>query len=107
MYESVATLIFRNQKVTYDGFNNDTYFPETGSFCQVTALTVMRINTINKAELKIIQTLFLSSGLLSMLTEGFSILHPGSCFGLKENLIPATLIEERKVITLPLKASVT
>ena len=67
----------------------------------------MRINTISKAELKIIQTLFLSSGLLSMLTEGFSILHPGSCFGLKENLIPATLIEERKVITLPLKVSVT
>lgn len=42
MYESVATLIFRNQKVAYDGFNNDTFFPETGSFCQVTALTVMR-----------------------------------------------------------------
>lgn len=47
---------------------------------------------INKAELKLIQTLFLSSGLLSMLTEGLSILDPGSCFGLKENLIPATLI---------------
>ena len=30
MYESVATLIFRNQKVAYDGFNNDTFFPETG-----------------------------------------------------------------------------
>lgn len=42
MYESVATLIFRNQKVAYDGFNNDTFFPERGSFCQVTALTVMR-----------------------------------------------------------------
>lgn len=57
----------------------------------------------NKAELKIIQTLFLSSGLLSMLTEGFSILYPGSLFGLKENLIPATFIEERKVITHAIK----
>ena len=26
MYESDATLIFRNQKVTYDGFNTDTFF---------------------------------------------------------------------------------
>ena len=51
MYESVATLIFRNQKVTYDGFNNDPFFPETGSFCQVTALTVMtKYNSQSRAK---------------------------------------------------------
>ena len=26
MYESVETLIFRNPKGTYDGFNNDAFF---------------------------------------------------------------------------------
>lgn len=40
MYESEATLFFRNQIVTYDGFNTDTFFSETGSFCQVTAFTI-------------------------------------------------------------------
>ena len=40
MYESEATLFFRNQIVTYDGFNTDAFFSETGSFCQVTAFTI-------------------------------------------------------------------
>lgn len=90
MYESVATWIFRNQKVTYDGFNTNTFFFRDRVILSGNCLNCHE--KINKAELKLIQTLFLSSGLLSMLTEGLSILDPGSCFGLKENLIPATLI---------------